>query len=58
MDEKRFNELFELSDDDLEQRRVTSLDRWTWDTGTDADKQEATDCEIFQEARKRTGLHK
>lgn len=58
MDEKIFNKLFEKTEEELEEMRVSALDRWTWDTGTDEDKKEAEDIEIFKLARERTGLRK
>ena len=58
MDEKRFNELFEKTEDELKEMRAEAIDRWTWDTGKEEDNQLAEDIEVFLLARERTGLRK
>lgn len=58
MDEALFDELFEKTEAELEVEKAEVFTRWTFDTGSDEDKQRADAIEIFLEARKRTGLRK
>ena len=58
MDEKLFNELFEMTEEQLKEAKVAAYDKWNWDTGSDADKERYEAIEVMLEARKRTGLRK
>lgn len=58
MEEKLFNELFEMTEEQLKTAKVDAYDKWNWDTGTDEDKQRFEAIEVMLEARKRTGLRK
>lgn len=58
MEEKLFNELFEMTEEQLQEERTSAYDRWNWDTGSDTDKHRFEAIEVMLEARKRTGLRK
>ena len=58
MDEKLFNELFEMSEEELTAAKADAYDQWNWETGSDEDKVRFEAIETMLEARNRTGLRK
>ncbi len=58
MEEKTFNDLFEMSEEQLEEKKAEIFTRWTFDTGSDEDRAMVECIEVMIEARGRTGLHK
>lgn len=58
MDEKLFNELFEMTEDELNTAKADAYDQWNWETGSDTDKERFEAIETMLEARNRTGLRK
>lgn len=56
MEREVFDELFKLSVDELNERRSSAWDRWTWDSGSKEDKQIIEDVDTMLEARNRLGL--
>jgi hypothetical protein len=56
MEREVFDRLFKLSVDELNKERSDAWDRWTWDTGSAADKQIVEDVDTMLEARNRLGL--
>ncbi len=58
MDQKVFNELFEMSETDLQELKGEVFARWTFETGTPADREYFEAIETVLLARERTGLHR
>ncbi len=56
MERDIFDRLFTLSVDELTKERSDAWDRWTWDSGSKADKQVIEDIDTMLEARNRLGL--
>ena len=58
MDQKVFNELFEMSEEQLQELKGEVFTRWTFDTGTAEDREYYEAIETVILARERTGLHR
>jgi len=56
MEREVFDRLFKMSVDELNAERSAAWDRWTWDTGSEDDKQVIEDIDTMLEARNRLGL--
>ena len=56
MEREVFDRLFKMSVEELNTERSSAWDRWTWDSGSDEDKQVIEDIDTMLEARNRLGL--
>ncbi len=56
MERADFDELFKLSVQELNQKRVEAWDRWTWDSGSTEDKKIISTIDTMLKARDRLGL--